>query len=105
MPLNKFLAIGEFTATATPEQLNEYMNEEVPATLKLYVDGKLDQFWLRLDGKGVVFVMTTETAQEAEDLLKNLPLGQVDLLRFTLSPLGTLTPLRMLLGERFALNS
>ncbi len=105
MPLNKFLAIGEFTATATLEQLNGYMHEEVPATLKLYVDGKMDQFWLRLDGKGVVFVMTTETAQEAEDLLKNLPLGQVDLLRFTLIPIGTLTALRMLLGEHFALKS
>ena len=37
MPLNKLLAIGEFTATATPEQLNEYRNEEVSAKLKLYV--------------------------------------------------------------------
>ena len=100
----KFLAIGEFTATATPDQLNAYMNQEVPATLKLYLDGKMDQFWLRLDGKGVVFVMTTETAQEADDLLRALPLGKVDLLRFTLVPIGTLSPLGVLMGQHFTLN-
>ncbi len=100
----KFLAIGEFTAAATPDQLDAHMNQKVPATLKLYLDGKMDQFWLRLDGKGVVFVVTTETSQEAEDLLRALPLGKLDLLRFTLIPIGTLSPLGVLMGKHFTLN-
>ncbi len=70
---SKYLAIGTFAAGATPEQLTPFMSKEVPATLKIYVDGKMDQFWLRHDGKGVVFVMTTETLEEADALLKALP--------------------------------
>ncbi len=101
---SKYLAIGTFTEGATPEQLNPFMSQEVPATLKLYVDGKMDQFWLRHDGKGVVFVMTTETAEEAGALLKALPLGQADLLHFELIPIGTLTAFGVLLGDKFSVG-
>jgi len=98
---SKYLAIGTFAAGSTPEQLSTLMPAEVPATLKLYVDGMMDQFWLRHDGKGVVIVMTTETADEADALLKALPLGQAGLLHFELIPIGNLVPLGMLMGERF----
>ena len=82
-----------------------FMPAEVPATLKLYVDGMMDQFWLRHDGKGVVFVMTTETAEGAAALLKALPLGQAGLLHFELIPIGNLVPLGMLMGEKFQLQA
>ncbi len=101
---SKYLAIGTFAAGSTPEQLNPFMSAEVPATLKLYVDGKMDQFWLRHDGKGVVFVMTTETAEEADALLKALPLGQANLLHFQLIPVGNLVPLGLLMGEKFSVG-
>ena len=101
----KFLAIDEFTAAAMPDQLNAHMNQEVTATLKLYLDGKTDQFWRRLDGMGVVFVMTTETAQEAEELLRALPFGKVDLLRFTLIPIGKLSPFGVPIGHHVTLDS
>jgi hypothetical protein len=52
---SKYLAIGTFAAGSTPQQLNPFISAEVPATLKLYVDGKMEQFRLRHDGKGVVF--------------------------------------------------
>jgi hypothetical protein len=93
----KYLAIGTFPKPLTPEQFKEYMPKEVPATLQLYVDGKMDQFWLRQDGRGVVFVMTTESLDEADSLLKGLPLGHADLLRFELIAIGPLTPLGALI--------
>jgi hypothetical protein len=40
MPLpnrSKYLAIGTFDKTATPQQLDAFMSREVPATLKLYI--------------------------------------------------------------------
>ncbi len=101
---SKYLAIGTFAEGSTPEQLNPFMSQEVPATLKLYVDGKMDQFWLRHDGKGVVFVMTTDTAEEADALLKALPLGQADLLHFELIPIGTLTAFGVLIGDNFSVG-
>jgi hypothetical protein len=102
---SKYLAIGSFVAGSTPEQIDPFMPAEVPATLKLYVDGMMDQFWLRHDGKGVVFVMTTETAEEADALLRALPLGQAGLLQFELIPIGNLVPLGMLMGENFRLQA
>ncbi|HWZ52721.1 MAG TPA: hypothetical protein VNW54_14775 [Granulicella sp.] len=97
----KYLAIGTFPKPLTQEQFNQYMPKEVPATLQLYLDGKMDQFWLRQDGRGVVFVMTTDSREEAESLLQALPLGQADLLRFELIAIGPLTPLGALMGRAF----
>jgi len=81
------------------------MPKEVPPTLQIYLDGKMDQFWLRQDGKGVVFVMTTDSPEEAATILKALPLGQADLLRFELIAIGPLTPLGMLMGANFTAAS
>ncbi len=97
--LTKYLAIGTFPESVTPQQWKPYMPKEVPATLQLYVDGKMDQFWLREDGKGVVFIMTTQSAEEADALLKALPLGQAGLLRFELIAMGPLTPLGTLIQK------
>jgi hypothetical protein len=92
----KFLAVGTSTGM-TPEQRKEYMLSEIAATMQLYLDGKIDQFWHRYDGKGVIFVMTTASKEEAEILLKGLPLGVVGVLSFELIPIGPLRPINALL--------
>ena len=104
-PSIKYLAIGSFPKPLTPEQFKEYMPREVPATLQIYLDGKMDQFWLRQDRQGVVFVMTTESLEEADAILKALPLGQAGLLQFELIPIGPLAPLGMLMGSNFGATS
>jgi hypothetical protein len=91
----KFLAIGT-AKPMTPEQRKEHMLPEVIATLQLYLDAKMDQFWFRHDGKGVIFVMTTGSLEEADTLLKALPLGVVGLLSFELIPIGPLRPITAL---------
>jgi hypothetical protein len=97
----KYLAIGTFPKPLTPEQFQQYMPTEVPATLQIYLDGKMEQFWLREDGKGVVFLMTTDSREEADSILKALPLGKADLLRFELIAVGPLSPLGVLTGSGF----
>jgi len=69
----------------------------VTKLLATYIDGKMEQFWLRQDGNGVVFLMTTSTAEEAASLLKALPLGDAGLLVFDLIAVGPLTPLGALI--------
>lgn len=96
----KYLAIGHFPKPLSPEDLQTFMPKEVPATLQLYLDGKMEQFWLRRDGNGVVFLMTTSDAEEAASLLKALPLGNANLLVFDLIPLGPLTPLSALIEKK-----
>ncbi len=95
----KFLAVGNFPTPLTPEQNETLLPKQVPAVLRLYIDGKIDQFWYRQDGKGVVFVMTTASADEAASLLAALPFGQANLMEFELIPIGPLTPLGRLITD------
>ncbi len=46
---------------------------------------------------GVIFPMSVDSVEEADRLLKALPLGPADLLTFELMPIGPLLPLGMLM--------
>jgi hypothetical protein len=95
----KVMAIGTLKALST-EQRQEYFSKEVPATLQLYLDGKMDQFWMRDKEEGVIFLMSVDSIDEADRLLKGLPLGRANLLTFDLMPIGPLLPLGMLLKAK-----
>ena len=41
----------------TPQQIMAVIPEEIRATVKLYLDGKIRQWYSRGDGKGVVFLV------------------------------------------------
>jgi hypothetical protein len=92
----KVMAVGTLKPL-TPEQRHQYLPKEVPATLQLYLDNKMEQFWLRDKEAGVIFLMNVDSVEEADRLLKALPLGQANLLTFDLMPIGPLTPLGMLM--------
>jgi hypothetical protein len=94
----KVMAIGTLKPLS-PEQRQQYLPAEVPATLKLYLDGKMEQFWLRDKQVGVIFLMNVDSVGEAARLLKALPLGQANLLTFDLMPIGPLLPLGMLIAK------
>jgi hypothetical protein len=80
-------------------QIGKVMPDEVRATLKLYLDGKIQQWWARADGRGVVFILNCTTSAEAKAITDTLPLSKASLAVFEYTPLGPLTPLRMLLTE------
>ena len=95
----KVMAIGT-VKPLTPEQRQKHMPAEVPATLQLYLDGKMEQFWLRDKQAGVIFLMSVDSVEEADRLLKALPLGQADLMTFDLLPVGPLLPLGILMKSK-----
>jgi hypothetical protein len=95
----KVMAIGTLKPLSQ-EQRKQYLPKEVPATLQLYLDGKMEQFWLRDKGAGVIFLMNVDSVDEADRLLKALPLGQANLLTFELMPMGPLLPLGMLMQAK-----
>lgn len=92
----KILAIGTLKAL-TQEQSGRIFPQEVPATLKLYLDGKIEQFWLRDQMKGAVFLLNVASVAEAEALLGALPLTKENLHTFDLLPIGPLLPLGFLI--------
>ena len=95
----KVMAIGTLNPLS-PEQRQRYMPKEVPATLQLYLDGKMEQFWLRDKEEGVIFLMSVDSVDEADRLLKALPLVRDGLLTFDLMPIGPLLPLGMLMKAK-----
>jgi hypothetical protein len=99
VPTTKVLAIGHVTAARTLESARGIMPTEVRDTVRLYLAGKIDQWYVRQDQSGVVFIMNVNTVEEAGKLLAELPLGKAKLMEFELIPLGPLNPLRALLGD------
>ncbi|WP_343616658.1 hypothetical protein [Novosphingobium sp.] len=97
VPTTKILAIGSLTAPRDTPRLRATMPEEVRKTVELYLGGKIDQWYVKQDGTGVVFILNVTSPQEAQALLEALPLGREKLMHFELTPLGPLNPLRMLL--------
>lgn len=92
----KILAVGTLKAL-TEEQSSRIFPNEVPATLKLYLGGKIEQFWLRDEMKGAVFILNVESISEAESLLGELPFTKENLHTFDLYPMGPLLPLGFLI--------
>jgi hypothetical protein len=92
----KVLAIGTLKPL-TKEQSDRIFPHEVPATLELYLNGKIEQFWLREEMKGAVFLLNVESVAEAESLLGSLPFTQANLHTFDLIPVGPLLPLGFLI--------
>src|ERR1700745_4206659 len=82
----------------TPQQVMEVIPEEIMATVKLYLDGKIRQWYSRGDGKGVVFVVDAKTEDEARAIMETLPLAKEHLIDHQYIPVGPLMPLRALMG-------
>jgi hypothetical protein len=99
VPTTKLLAIGTFTARGTPEQWKPLLPSEVRDTVRLYLAGKIDQWYLKQDQSGVVFMMNVTDPKEALELLGRFPFGQAGLMEFQIIPLGPIAPLRVLLTD------
>lgn len=104
VPTTKILAIGQFTRAPTPEQIKELFPKEVPATLRLYLAGKIDQWWIRQTQAGPVFLLNVTSLEEARALMEELPLGQAGLMKHEFIELGPLTPLHLFLTDASARN-
>src|SRR3974390_481107 len=82
----------------TPQQIMAVIPEEIRATVKLYLDGKIREWYSRGDGKGVVFLIDAKSEDEARAIMETLPLAKEQLMDEQYVPVGPLMPLRMLIG-------
>ena len=80
----------------TPQQIMSVIPEEIQATVKLYLDGKIREWYSRGDGKGVVFLVEAKTEDEARSVMETLPLAKQQLMDHQYIPVGPLMPLRAL---------
>ena len=92
----KVFALYSVKAPLTPEQRQQLMPHEVPHTLKLYLEGKIEQFWFR-ENVGPIFLMNVESVEEARATLSKLPLVANNLASLELLPVSPLLPLGLLI--------
>jgi hypothetical protein len=80
----------------TRQQVMAVIPAEVRATVQLYLDGKIRQWYSRGDGRGVIFLIDAKTEDEAKALMETLPLAKEHLMDHQYIPVGPLMPLRLL---------
>ena len=78
----------------TVQQIMAVIPEEIRATVKLYLDGKIREWYSRGDGKGVIFLLDVKTENEARAIMETLPLAKEQLMDHEYIPVGPLMPLR-----------
>ena len=83
----------------TAQQIMAVIPDEIRATVKLYFDGKIRQWYSRGDGKGVVFLVEAKTEDEARAIMETLPLAKEQLMDHQYVPVGPLMPMRALIGS------
>src|SRR5246127_3240215 len=83
----------------TVEQVMKIMPAEIRATVPLYLDGKIQQWFTRGDGKGVIFILNCKEVAEARALIESLPLSKESLVDEQFIPVGPLLPLGILLRD------
>jgi hypothetical protein len=82
----------------TRQQIMNVMPDEIRATVKLYLDGKIRQWYSRGDGRGVILFLDVKTIEEAHAIMDTLPLSKENLMDHEYIPVGPLMPLGALIG-------
>jgi hypothetical protein len=82
----------------TRERVMAIMPAEIRATVQLYLEGKIREWYAREDGRGAIFLLNARDVAEASSIMESLPLANEDMLDHEHIPVGPLMPLRLLLG-------
>src|SRR5258707_4565997 len=57
-------------------QIMKTMPDEIRATVALYLDGKIQEWYSRGDGRGVMFIVPSSSVADAKALIDTLPLAK-----------------------------
>lgn len=98
VPTTGIFALLRAKPGVTRERVMAIMPAEIRATVQLYLDGKIREWYSREDGRGVVFLLNTKDIAEAESIMESLPLAKEHLLDHEYIAVGPLFPMRMLIA-------
>lgn len=81
------------------DRIVNVMPDEIRATVRLYLDGKIRQWYCRSDGQGVVFILGCKDVDEARSIMEGLPLFKHKLVDLEFTAIAPLRPLGLLLSD------
>src|SRR5436309_9942805 len=94
------LALLKAKPGVTRERVMAIMPAEIRATVQLYLDGKIRDWYSREDGKGGVFLLSTRDVEEARSIMEALPLAKENMVDHEYIPVGPLMRLRLLIASQ-----
>jgi len=81
------------------DDVMKVMPDEIRETVQLYLKGKIEQWYFRGDGRGVVFIVRAKSTEEAKAMVETLPLDRAGLVNVDYVPVGPLIPLGLLVTK------
>ena len=81
------------------EQVMAVMPAEIRATVQLYLNGRIREWYSRGDGRGVVFLLDARDVAEAQTIMEGLPLAKENFMDHEYIAVGPLLPLRLLMAS------
>lgn len=97
-PVTGLLAIGTLPPGTDMAAVRALLPQEVRETVRLYLQGRIGQWFSLADRPGVAFILNGTDPAAARAMLGRLPLGRARLMRFDVLPLAPLAPLGVLPG-------
>ena len=80
------------------QQIMNALPAEIRATVKLYLDGKIREWYSRGDGRGVILFLDVKSVEEAHAIMDTLPLSKENLMDHEYVAVGPLLPLGLLMA-------
>jgi hypothetical protein len=104
-PVTEMIAMTRLKPGVALPDVMKLVQDEVRVAVQLYLDGKIDQWYTRGDGKGAVLFLRCKTADEAKAVLADLPLVKAGYLDVEYIPVGPFSGLRNLIRPQPASES
>jgi hypothetical protein len=98
-PVTGVIVIFSPKAGVTREQVMAVMPAEIRVTLRLYLNGKIREWYSRSDGRGAVLSLDTGDMTEARTIMDSLPLDKENLMDREYIAVGPLLPLGLLIAN------
>jgi hypothetical protein len=96
VPVTDVMVLLSRKPSVTTADLMKVLPEEARETMLLYLNGKIEQWYSRADGKGVVFFLRCNTVEEAKSIMGSLPLDKAGYVDLEFIPVGPLAPMLLL---------
>jgi hypothetical protein len=97
IPVTEVMVMTKLKPGVALSDVANLMQEEMRVTVQLYLDGKIEQWYTRGDGKGAVFFLRCKTTEEAQAVLAGLPAVKAGYLDVEYIPVGPYSRLRVLM--------
>ncbi len=95
-PVTAVIAMTTLKPGVAHPDVVKLVQEEVHVAVQLYLEGKIDQWYTRSDGKGAVLFLQCKTVDEAKAILADLPMVKAGYLNVEYIPVGPFSGLRFL---------